>query len=78
MNTDWTIVVSVFAAIVTNLGTVIAFYLHLDKKVEESRKETNDILKAIANEMKDFHGKLERQDAEFKTGLLLIEERMRK
>ena len=58
MVNDWTIIISVFAVVITNLGTVIALYLHLDKKLDEGRKETNILLKAIADEMKDFHGRL--------------------
>jgi len=30
-------------------------YLHLDRKLEENRKETNSIVKAIQEEVKDFH-----------------------
>jgi hypothetical protein len=78
MTTDWIVFISVLAVVVANLGTVIALHFHLDKKIDENRKETNNILQSIAQEMKDFHGRLERQDAEFKSGLLLIEERMRK
>lgn len=55
---DWTLIISIFAVIVTNLSTVIALYLHLDKKMEESRKDTHSILMAIQQEMKDFHGRL--------------------
>lgn len=66
---DWSQVLTVFAVIATNLGTVIALYIQLDKKLDENRKElsnkidenrreTNDILKAIQIEMKDFHGRL--------------------
>lgn len=61
----WEQILTVFAVIATNLGTVIALYIHTDKKLDEYRKETNDILKgiqnqiiAIHNEMKDFHGRL--------------------
>jgi len=51
-------VITVAAVVVTNLGTVIALYLQLDRKIDESRRETQDILKGIAAEMKDFHGRL--------------------
>jgi hypothetical protein len=51
-------VITVFAIVATNLGTVIALYLQQDKKTEEHRKETADILRAIQTEMKDFHGRL--------------------
>ena len=30
-------------------------FLHLDRKLEENRKETNQIIKAIQEEVKDFH-----------------------
>jgi hypothetical protein len=40
-------------------------FLHLDRKLEENRKETqqivkesNSILKAIQEEVRDFHGRL--------------------
>jgi len=44
---DWTQVLTVFAVIATNLGTVIILYVQLDKKIDENRRETNDILKGI-------------------------------
>ena len=63
--------ITVFAIVATNLGTVIFLHCHLDnrleKKIDENRRETNDILKAIQEEMKSFH-----------TRLLIIEERNRK
>lgn len=42
------------------------------------RRDIMNILKEMKEEMKDFHGRLERQDAEFKAGLLLLEEKFRK
>lgn len=44
---DWTQVLTVFAVIATNLGTVIALYIQTDTKIT-----------AIHEEMKDFHGRL--------------------
>ena len=44
---DWTQVLTVFAVIATNLGTVIALYIQTDTK-----------LTAIQKEMTDFHGRL--------------------
>ena len=55
---DWTQVLAIFAIMMTNLGTVIALYINLDKKLDENRKETNEILRSIRDEMKDFHGRL--------------------
>lgn len=55
---DFTQVLTVFAIMITNLGTVIALHMNLDKKLDENRKETNAILQSIAQEMKDFHGRM--------------------
>lgn len=33
-------------------------FLYLDKKIDEHRKETNQIIKAIQEEIKDFHSKI--------------------
>ena len=44
-------VITVFAIVATNLGTVILLHTHQDAK-------TNAILQAIQQEMKDFHGRL--------------------
>lgn len=58
-------VLTIFAIMVANLGTVIALFLHSDKKIEEGRKETNQIIQAIRedmnqfhNAMRDFHGRV--------------------
>lgn len=40
-------VITVFAIVATNLGTVIALYIQTDRKID-----------AIHAEIKDFHGKL--------------------
>jgi hypothetical protein len=49
---------SICTIIVANLGTVLALYLQSDKKIDEARKETNDLIRSIQMEMKDFHGRL--------------------
>ena len=69
--------IALIAIIATNLGTVLTLYFQNDKKIEENRKETNSILEGIRQDMKDFHGRLERQDAEFRGALLLLEEKIR-
>jgi hypothetical protein len=51
MTTDITMVLTVFAIVATNLVTVITLYIHTDNKM-------NTNLKAIADEMKDFHERL--------------------
>lgn len=66
---DWTQVLTVFAVIATNLGTIIALYIQLDRKIDENRKDmevklefnrkdTNTLIQLIQQEMKDFHGRL--------------------
>lgn len=54
----WNEILTVFAVIATNLGTVIALYIQTDKKIDEHRRETTQILIGIQQEMKDFHGRL--------------------
>lgn len=71
---DVTQVVTVMLVMATNLGTVIALYLHNDKKIEEGRKETNEILKGIREDIKEFH--LAMRD--FHGRLCSIEERGKK
>lgn len=68
---DTTQAFAVAGIIATNLITIITLYMHLDNKCDKT-------LRAIQEEMKDFHGRLERQDAEFKSSFLLIEERSKK
>ena len=59
---DWsqvlTIVGTNIVLILSMMGSVVAIWIHQDKKIDEHRKETNDILKAIQSEMKDFHTRL--------------------
>lgn len=55
---DWTQVLTVFAVIATNLGTIIALYCQMDRKIDEHRRDTTQILLGIQAEMKDFHGRL--------------------
>ena len=59
---DWTQVVTILG------GNIALFlwstrqsrtdFLHLDRKLEENRKEVSQIIKAIQEEMKDFHNRL--------------------
>lgn len=45
-----------------------------DAKITSMSLQTTSMIQSIQNEMKDFHGRLERQDAEFKIRLLSIEQ----
>lgn len=51
-------VLTVFAIVAANIGTVIALYIQQDKKLECHRKETMDILNAIQMEIKSFQGRM--------------------
>ncbi len=55
---DWSQILTVFAVIATNLGTILTLYFQLDKKLDKHRDDSNAILRGIAEEMKDFHGRL--------------------
>jgi hypothetical protein len=59
---DWTQVLTIVGANVALMigmfSTYLSLYLHSDKKLEDFRKETTDLMKAIQEEMKDFHGRL--------------------
>ena len=50
------------------LSVMVSFFLFLANKIDAIRAD-------IQKEMTDFHGRLERQDAEFKAGFLLMEEK---
>ncbi len=74
---NYEMIISLVLICGTIVGTTVPLYLSGNKQIQ-----------TIQQEMKDFHGKLERQDAEFKgrlalqdaefkAGMLLIEERMR-
>lgn len=62
INESWIQILSLFLA---NAGIIFWFrtesrndWRHMDNKMEENRRETIQILKAIQEEIKDFHGKL--------------------
>jgi len=53
------IVGSNIALVLIILGSTVAMWIHISSQIQ-----------VIQKEMKDFHGRLERQDAEFKSHLL--------
>jgi hypothetical protein len=69
--------VGVFGLFIWNRTETRADIRHMDAKLESNRnlsitihKETQEMIRAIEKEIKDFHGRLERQDAEFKAHLM--------
>lgn len=86
---DWTLLIGIASVIVTNLVTIITLYVHLDNKTENRlgkmqemmnvwQQRSESIIIEMRTEMKDFHGRLEKQDAEFKGAILLLQEKIRK
>lgn len=67
---DWTQVLTIvgsnLALVLIMFGTSMGFYIHLDRKIDSNREEASKFLKAIHDEMKEFHGRLEKQEAEFR------------
>jgi len=51
---NWEQILTVFVVMATNLGTVIALQIHTDNKIDGIR----NLIQAMHDEMKDFHGRL--------------------
>ncbi len=71
---DWMQILLIVGA---NLGTTISLFLWSRHEAGEDRKEhaadrreTQQLIRDIQNEMKNFHGRLEKQDAEFKAHMI--------
>jgi hypothetical protein len=82
---NWEVIIGLIILMVTILGATVPLYIHSSSQIDAIHLE----VMAINQEMKDFHGRLERQDAEFKGRLerqdaefkghvLLMEERNKK
>ncbi len=59
---EWIQILSLFLA---NAGLILWFrsesrsdYIHMDAKFESQRIETNSLIQAIRDDIKDFHGRL--------------------
>jgi hypothetical protein len=82
---DINAIITVFGVFIANAAIIIPLFLwvraesradyrHTDAKLESTR----ELVRAIHDEMKDFHMKLAAQDFEFKARLCAIEEKNRK
>lgn len=80
---DWSHVLGI---ILGNAAFIIPLFLwnraesradvrNTDSKLELYRQQTNAMIRAIHDEIKDFHGRLERQDAEFKSHLIFCHDK---
>lgn len=61
---------SEWSQIILMVITITGLFLWNRTESNSDRREIHSVLTAIQQEMKDFHGRLERQDAEFKAHLL--------
>jgi hypothetical protein len=69
-NQVYTIVGANIALVLVCLSTTITLFLWARHEAGEDRKQFLSLMLEMKNEMKDFHGRLERIDAEFKSHLL--------
>lgn len=67
---EWIQIISLFLA---NAGLIVWFraesrndWRHMDAKLDAYQRDTTQILNSIKDEMKDFHIRLEKQDADFR------------
>jgi len=62
MELGWIQVITIVGAnllmILTSLGITITLWIHVNKRMDDSIKNTNDAIKAIGEELKDFHARL--------------------
>lgn len=70
---DW---MQILVLMFGNAAIVIPLFLWNRSESNADRRDIMNLISAIKEEMKDFHGRLERLDAEFKCHIL--EERNRK
>lgn len=68
---QWQPIIEMLIILVTVLGSTIPLYLHTDAKLDSFYVRTQETIEGIRQDMRDFHGRLERQDAEFKGKLAL-------
>lgn len=62
---QWQPLIEIIVVMMTILGSTIPLYIHTDSKIdairesiEVGRKETNQLIEAIRQDMRDFHGRL--------------------
>lgn len=67
---DWTQALTVFVIMATNFGTLIGLYIHTDKKIDEGRKETNEIIQTMRAEMNQFNENMRQDMNQFHSAML--------
>lgn len=59
-------VLTLIGVAIANIGTTITLFMWATNHAAEDKRAMLSIMKSIQDEMKDFHGRLEKIDAEFK------------
>lgn len=72
---QWQPLVELGIVLITILGSTIPLFLHMDSKIDKYQEKSQEILEGIRQDMKDFHGRLERQDAEFKAHMMYFHDK---
>lgn len=67
---QWQPMLEIIIVLVAILGSTIPLYVHTDNKLETALAAIHEQVREIQADMRDFHGRLERQDAEFKAFLM--------
>jgi hypothetical protein len=67
MPINWEFLIGMGVLMLTSLGVTIPLHLHISRQID-----------AIHEEMKRFHGKLERIDAEFKAHIMSHQDERKK
>jgi hypothetical protein len=78
---DWTQVLTIVGSNVVlmavSIGMTITLFLWSRSEARHDQAQIRDLIASIQQEMKDFHGRLERQDAEFKSHMMYSHEEER-
>jgi len=64
--------------LITVVGANLVMFMWARSEARHDQAEMRLLMKAIQDEMKDFHGRLEKQDAEFKSHLIYLHEEKNK
>jgi hypothetical protein len=63
---NWQPIIELAIAAAMVIGTVVPLYVHTDGKLHDALSSIHNDMKDFQDEMKVFHGRLEKQDAEFR------------
>jgi hypothetical protein len=55
---QWQPLVELGIVLITILGSTIPLFLHMDSKIDKYQEKSQEIMEAIRQDMRDFHGRL--------------------